>query len=42
MKEADETCLYADFDTPSTIKSKVRINYAEEWQKMTGKKPPKF
>lgn len=42
MKEADETCLYADFDTPSTIKSKGRINYAEEWQKMTGKKPPKF
>ena len=41
MKEADESCLYSNFEDP-TLQTKKRINYAQEWEKMTGKKPPKL
>ena len=39
LKEADESCLYADFEGPKVPK---KINYAKEWEKISGKKPPKL
>ena len=41
VKEADEACLYEDFDSAATIKKK-HVNSMDEFQKMMMKKYPKL